>query len=152
MSAELISCPFCGGAARVATTLHATGAKRYYPECLTDGCPGRPELTTYATEAKAVAAWNARHTLSDHHILLAVQRQVAAKEKQIAGLVAERDILRARITELEAAARTTSSLQRQDANPEWYRAFGLTPEVAAAIERTLREQCRGWGNAIGGVA
>jgi len=65
MSEELKSCPFCGGEAEI-----IQNDIGLFIGCFHEDCPIGPATSTYvdgyATEAEAVAAWNARAERTCH--------------------------------------------------------------------------------------
>lgn len=70
--AELLPCPFCGGAARVGSS--STEAKWAFAECSNSDCLVKPSthsstLGTSQEHARAIAIerWNTRVSLEDSH-------------------------------------------------------------------------------------
>lgn len=59
---ELKRCPFCGGLSQIYRKIEGRYyyRTRYYPSCQDEHCIGRNLGKSYATEEKAVAAWNER--------------------------------------------------------------------------------------------
>ena len=58
--AELKTCPFCGGPARVKVVDDKIRYKRFYPSCYDRHCLGRNNSRYYCTEQQEIEAWNRR--------------------------------------------------------------------------------------------